>query len=94
MSLKLQMVANECFEIMIILKTLLKASCFTFFRQLNFIFLPLHLILCNKNLNSNLISQIFQQFIDGGGEPKVTAFKKYLDHVSPVSTIVIVSVVD
>ena len=32
-----------------------------------------------ENLNSNLISQIFQQFIDGGGEPKVTAFKKYLD---------------
>ena len=32
-----------------------------------------------ENLNSNLISQIFQQFIEGGGEPKVTAFKKYLD---------------
>ena len=31
------------------------------------------------NLNNNMIAQLFQSFIDDGGEPKVTAFKKHLD---------------
>jgi len=33
------------------------------------------------NLNNNLIAQIFQSFIDNGGEPKVTSFKKHLDQL-------------
>ena len=31
--------------------------------------------------NVNLIEQIFQQFIDNGGEPKVTSFKRHLDQL-------------
>tara|TARA_Y200000002_G_scaffold382608_1_gene400305 strand:- start:1527 stop:2126 length:600 start_codon:yes stop_codon:yes gene_type:complete len=31
--------------------------------------------------NVNLIEQLFQQFIDNGGEPKVTSFKRHLDQL-------------
>ena len=31
--------------------------------------------------NANLIEQLFQQFIDNGGEPKVTSFKRHLDQL-------------
>ena len=31
--------------------------------------------------NVNLIDQLFQQFIDNGGEPKVTSFKRHLDQL-------------
>ena len=33
------------------------------------------------NENKTLISQLFNQFIEGGGEPKVTSFKRHLDQL-------------
>jgi len=35
----------------------------------------------SKLENVNLIEQLFQQFIDNGGEPKVTSFKRHLDQL-------------